>query len=559
MDCRSKDTLVRLQLQPKPSTCAMSETAWSIDIVGDAGEELRPPTRVKISGLSSRPELNGRVGNIVRRHDSGRGRYGVRLGESFAAVRPQNLAVRRITRVDTFLAAHVRNELCLEGLRHALRSIVRQTSYAHVFLSWSAESAELSGRVRSILDEFFEKHERAFHYEQPGRFSLFEHYRFLARRLGALLRSVVCEVGVPTSWILFCTAADIWHPRRLASYCKALEQMDEERRASCGSVTCAWHVVRNAADGAAPTAAGGEAGRPAGGFTSAKDVAEQLQAGAARLVDTALPEDADCAHWCSMVRLELLRRFIRLASAPLISSCFCEHAFSRFSRHAAHGARAQRPLLPCRLPYVAAEPPAWLYARGCSDAPLTLVADPSAADRAEAERGCGLCAALSARYGPLDGERALARRHLVEAARLGSAVGGDESRLSAHFAGARRTAEALSAAVWADAHACAPPRAAGEADELGDGERAERLADAAFAALEADARRADCEVSFDAAIYLQHTARPLREALRAHGVPLAELVADAFEARCGAAWERARLALESEAESGPDGDAAAAA
>ena len=41
------------------------------------------------------------------------------------------------------------------------------------------------------------------------------------------------------------------------------------------------------------------------------------------------------------------------------------------------------------------------------------------------------------------------------------------------------------------------------------------------------------------------------------GVPLAELVADAFEARCGAAWERARLALESEAESGPDGDAAA--
>ena len=190
---------------------------------------------------------------------------------------------------------------------------------------------------------------------------------------------------------------------------------------------------------------------------------------------------------------------------------------------------------------------------------LIRIADPSAADRAEAESGCGLCAALSARYEPLDGERALARRHLVEAARLGSAVGGDESRLSAHFAGARRTAEALSAAVWADAHARAPPRAAGEGGELGDGERAERLADAAFAALEADARRADCEVSFDGAIYLQHTARPLREALRAHGVPLAELVADAFEARCSAAWERARLALESEAESGPDGDAAAAA
>ena len=342
----------------------MAESAWKIDVEASASSDLRPGTRVTVVGLSSRPELNGRTAHIVKALASETGRYGVRverLGKPLA-MRPENIRVRHITRVHVFVASHVASPARLAALRHCLRSVLRQTSYAMVHLSWSAESAELAGGVQEMLTQLFEqKHERAMHFHQPAALSQFEHLAFLTKHLEEMSEEVRRNVGIPSPWVLLSTDDGIWHPKRMETYTRLLEDLSDERRAATSAIVCPWHVLRARGDGGEPTP-----------IASAKEVNGLLASGRAWVSRTGPArggdegDDAVGEFWSACVRLERLRSFFSVSEPGLVASPGCDLAFARFLFASGPGREAE--LTSCYVDYEpggpgGTPPPSpWLFA-----------------------------------------------------------------------------------------------------------------------------------------------------------------------------------------------------
>ena len=250
---------------------AVMTVSWKIDSTSAAPEDLRTTTRVTLTGLATKPELNGLHGNIVRRLESSTSRYGVLVDghEQPLALRPANLTVRRVTKVQVLMASHIDTPARMKRLRHCLRSILRQTTYAHLMLSWSAATPELALSVFKLLEELFPKKEervrlrwgsnlhviaahqppdaptpsQAFFEFQQQELSRFEHYKLLAEKISTLSEGVLQYLGIPEPWVLFSEDDAIWHPRRLITYCKLLEHLHDQHVA-VHAVTCAWHVMR---------------------------------------------------------------------------------------------------------------------------------------------------------------------------------------------------------------------------------------------------------------------------------------------------------------------------
>ena len=60
--------------------------------------------RVELSGLASRPELNGRIG-VISSHDASNGRLGVKLGEKTMSIKPSSLTEVTVGPADSFECA----------------------------------------------------------------------------------------------------------------------------------------------------------------------------------------------------------------------------------------------------------------------------------------------------------------------------------------------------------------------------------------------------------------------------------------------------------------------
>ena len=103
----------------------------------------------------------------------------------------ESLSVRRVTRVVTLLASHVDSAARLSALRHCLRSIVAQTVYAPLHLSWSAASHALAQAVQAVLDELFAPAERALFHRHGERRSQLEHLSFLRRKVAEGARATL--------------------------------------------------------------------------------------------------------------------------------------------------------------------------------------------------------------------------------------------------------------------------------------------------------------------------------------------------------------------------------